>query len=197
MLTRLFGSLAAKVTLPIGRGLGRLGITPNMMTIAGFLVIAAGCVLVARGQGFLGGWILIAGGAFDLLDGAVAKGAGKSTVAGAFLDSTLDRVSDGAVFISIAVPHMVSSPDYAIVTASSICLFLGFVTSYIRARAEGLGLSCRVGIAERPERMLVAALGLIFGVTLIALILLSVLSAITVVQRFTHVWKQARASTPA
>lgn len=191
MLTKLLRATVQKITLPIGRAMGALGISPNMVTILGALVTLAAAFLIADGRLRTGGFVLAAGGVMDALDGAVARGSGRITRAGAFLDSSLDRASDGVIFAAIAWHLSQTSQPIALALALT-CLVLGFLTSYVRARAESLQMTCSVGIAERSERVIVVALALMLGFPLIwALGLLAVLSAITVIQRFVHVCKQA------
>lgn len=210
MLSKLLRSTIARVVLPVGRALDAAGISANFLTVLGFLVVAGACVFVARGRLFLGGWVLLGGAVFDLLDGAVAKAAGSPTKAGAFLDSTLDRLSDGLVSAAVAWQFVTwpfggsqaalvavdpyQTAGFALAIAS---LILGFLISYIRARAESLGFECTVGIVERSERVIIVAVGLLFGVLVPALAVLVALSFVTVVQRFVHVWKQARGASPA
>lgn len=209
MLSKLLRSTIARVVLPVGRALDAAGISANFLTVLGFLVVAGACVFVARGRLFLGGWVLLGGAVFDLLDGAVAKAAGSPTKAGAFLDSTLDRLSDGLVSAAVAwqfVSPLFPGAPVALLAAGApqrgfalalASLILGFLISYIRARAESLGFECAVGIVERSERVIIVAVGLLFGVLVPALAVLVALSFVTVVQRFVHVWKQARGASPA
>jgi CDP-diacylglycerol--glycerol-3-phosphate 3-phosphatidyltransferase len=176
-----------KATLPIGRGLARMGLTPNHVSLIGFALMMGSAGLIATGRPLAGGIGLWVAGIFDILDGSVARATGLKTKAGAFLDSTLDRLSDGLIFGALA--WYAASNELLLILG---CLIFAFMTSYIRARAEGLGFECRVGFIERPERVVIVGIGLVFGVLYWALGLLLVLSLLTVVQRFVHVWKQAR-----
>lgn len=212
MLKKIFGAAAQKVVIPLGRALGRAGITPNMMTILGFAITVATAVLIAQGRFLLGGLILIAGALFDMLDGAVARATGKMTRSGAFLDSTLDRFSDAAIFVGLIWFYSRGNGVWAVTLGSDpgtevpvdvhylgatlalTNLVLSLMVSYVRARAEGLGFTCNVGIAERPERITLVCAGLILDQMVPALILLAAASAVTVVQRFVHVWRQAGAA---
>lgn len=220
MLNKFFRGLAGRIILPLARGLVAAGVSPNALTLAGFLVIAWSCWLIAQGRLFAGGVVLVLGGVFDMIDGAVAKVGGKSTRAGAFLDSTTDRVSDALLFLAIFWQYLSRGGVWSVTEGTGraqdvelppglygaeaqtgavlvlTALILGFVVSYIKARAEGLGLECNVGVAERPERIVLPALGLLFDQLIPALGLLVLLSGITAVQRFTHVWRQARQSSP-
>lgn len=189
MLTKLLRMPVRNITAPVGKAVAAVGLTANHMTILGFATIVIAAGFVVRGSLVTAGFVLLAGAAFDILDGAVARASNNMTAAGAFLDSTLDRASDGIVFSAVA--WHVSADGFKLALALG-CLVLGFVTSYIRARAEGIGLSCNVGIAERSERVILLTAGLLFGVLVPSLILLASLSAITVVHRFIHVWNQAK-----
>jgi CDP-diacylglycerol--glycerol-3-phosphate 3-phosphatidyltransferase len=191
---------------PVGRAVGRTGISANALTVAGLVIVSVGTVVLASGRLALGGWIVAVGGILDLFDGAVAKATGTESAFGAFLDSTTDRISDGVFFSGIAwyLAHRPASgpallgiipgreyPWFGLMLTLAV-MVLGFLTSYIKARAEATGLSCNVGVAERGERMFIAAAGVVFNRIVPALILLFVLSAVTVVQRFAHVWRQTQ-----
>ncbi|MGH2704746.1 MAG: CDP-alcohol phosphatidyltransferase family protein [Actinomycetota bacterium] len=194
----MFGNLLRgqvdRVVLPLGRTLAKTGITANALTLAGVPIVAAGAALVAAGKLRAGGLVLVAGSVTDLLDGSIAKTTSGPTRFGGFLDSTTDRVTDGLVFSAVAW-HLASDDGAGIGLALALsCLVLSFLTPYIRARAEASGYDCKVGIAERAERVVIVAVGLVFGLLVPALGLLVVLSAITVVQRFVHVWRQGRSA---
>lgn len=180
---------------PVGRALARLGLSPNLMTVIGILVTLWGAWVISQGEPFMGGLILIGGLFFDMFDGAIAKAANKETLAGAFLDSTLDRLGDAAIFVAIAWQYIYHPPlgaNAKIGAALALgCLVLGTLISYMRSRAEALGFEGKAGIAERAERSILIVAGLVFGVLFPTLVLLSVLLLITVVQRFSSVWKQA------
>lgn len=190
----------AGVIEPPARGLLRLGVSPDVVTIVGTLgIIGLSVGLIARGM-FL--WSLLVAVLFapsDSLDGTMARLSGRSGPWGAFLDSTLDRVADGAVFGAL-VYWYASQQDFVTCAAALLALIGGFTVSYARARAEGLGLTCAVGFAERTERMLFIGLGLLLtglGVTLALPVILWVLVAVvwfTVVQRILHVRAQTLAA---
>lgn len=209
MLKRLFGAAAQRVVIPLGTAIGRAGVTPNMVTVIGFLITVAAALLVAQGRLLIGGLVLILGAVLDMLDGAVARATGKGSDAGAFLDSTLDRFSDAGIFVGLlwfySHPGSMARANEGLSMAAPevhflgaglalACLILSLMVSYVRARAEGLGFTCDVGIAERPERIAVVATGLILNQLVAALIVLAAASAFTVLQRFVHVWRQARAA---
>jgi CDP-diacylglycerol--glycerol-3-phosphate 3-phosphatidyltransferase len=181
-----------RVTLPLGRILGTAGMTANALTVAGTLVTGVACLLVAVGRPVAGAWVLLAGSLFDTLDGAVARSMGTKSLAGSFLDSTLDRVSDGMLFAALAWSQAGAGSQIGLALALGTGL-LAFLTSYIRAKAESLDLTCNVGIAERWLRLLIVGVGLAFHLVLPALGLLLALSLVTVAQRFSHVFRKAQA----
>lgn len=183
----------ARVVDPLGRALVRAGVSADLMTVLGTVGVLIGCFgFVVRGQ-ILAGLLIITGSMLtDMLDGAIARARGTAHRFGAFLDSTMDRVADGAVFGSLAYWLAVTGQRYAL-AAALVCLVTGQLVSYAKARAEGLGISCDVGIAERTERLILLGLGGIawlLGVPYafeVSLTLLAVLSLVTVVQRVLHV----------
>ena len=186
---------------PLVDRLIRAGVRPNTITTIGTGLVLISAVVYASGHIRIGGLLLLLSGVADTLDGQVARGGAMVTRFGAFYDSTLDRVGDGATFIGIGA-FLLTSPDVAYRTPAVIlCMvaILGSVlVSYARARAEGLGLDCKVGIAQRAERVLGLGLAsLVFGAGRHALLLetivalLAIASIITVVQRFVYVHKHA------
>ena len=189
-----------KVIEPTARKMAAIGITPDALTIIGTIGVAAGALAFYPRGKFLVGTLVITAFVFsDLMDGAVARAAGTSGPWGAFLDSTLDRVGDGAVFGALALWYAGDGNSTTLCAVALYDLVAGAVTSYAKARAESLGMTCNVGIAERAER-LVAVLVLtglsgIFDAPIlrtIALWGLAVVTSITVVQRFVEVRKQSR-----
>lgn len=171
----------------------RLGISPDAVTLVGTLGVSAGA-LVFFPQGMLWqGVLVITAFVFsDLVDGQMARTIGRTDTFGAFLDSTLDRVSDGMLFAALAWNQAVGGSRIGLALALGTGL-LAFLTSYIRAKAESLDLTCNVGIAERTVRLAFVGVGLAFHVLLPALGLLFVLSLVTVVHRFSHVFRKAQA----
>ena len=174
---------------PIGRGLEQAGISANLLTVIGlgFSVITA--LLIAIGElrwAVLG---LIASGFVDLLDGAVARRSGQASPRGAFFDSVTDRVSDAVVLGGVAWYLAGESPYLPILAFAAAALSM--LISYERARAEGLGYDARGGLMERAERMVLLGIALFFDLLVPALWLMIVLTALTAVQRFIKVWRQA------
>jgi CDP-diacylglycerol--glycerol-3-phosphate 3-phosphatidyltransferase len=188
----------AKVVAPLVGGLARAGVTPDMVTVTGTVGAVAGAVfLFGTGQLFWGTVAVTFCVLLDLLDGALARARGGGSVFGAVLDSAGDRAADAAIFASLAWWFSGGGDNRLLVLLSLICLVLGVLTSYIKARAEGVGLSCDVGVVERTERLILALVGTgLAGLGVpyalhVALWVLLVGSAVTVGQRFLEVRRQA------
>jgi CDP-diacylglycerol---glycerol-3-phosphate 3-phosphatidyltransferase len=186
---------------PLVERLIRAGVRPNTITTIGTGLVLISAVVYGTGHIRIGGLLLLLSGVADTLDGQVARGGAMVTRFGAFYDSTLDRVGDGATFIGIGA-FLLTAPDVAYRTPAVIlcmvAILASVLVSYARARAEGLGLDCKVGIAQRAERILGLGLASVaFGagphaLLLIAIVgLLAVASTITVVQRFVYVYRHA------
>lgn len=182
---------------PVGRVLARAGVSPDAVTAVGTLGVAAGALaFYPRGELFVGSAVCTAFVVADMLDGAVARAAGRTSEWGAFLDSTLDRVADAVIFGGLVVWFAGGGDAPVLAGLALFCLISGVVVPYAKARAESLGLRCDVGLAERGERVFVALLatGLAgLGVPYVlpvGLWLLAVVSAVTIVQRFAEVHRQ-------
>jgi CDP-diacylglycerol--glycerol-3-phosphate 3-phosphatidyltransferase len=195
-MLKLLRPAVTRVLTPLGRALARLGISPNVITVIGTLGVTAGALgFYPRGQLFLGTLVITFFVLADLLDGVLARMLGSGSTWGAFLDSTIDRVGDAAIFSGLIL-WFVSTGERVLVAVSLFCLVAGAVVSYAKARAEGLGLTCDVGLAERPERLAVvlAAAGLsglgVPYILAVALWLLAAASAFTAGQRIVHVYRQ-------
>jgi CDP-diacylglycerol---glycerol-3-phosphate 3-phosphatidyltransferase len=183
------------LTAPVGRGLGRMGVSPNVLTTLGLLLTAGATWAVANGHLVAGGWLLVGGGLMDLLDGSVARGRNRATPFGGFYDSVTDRVADGMILGGLA--WWVSS-EPRLFALAIVALVGAEVTSYVRARAEAIDLRCHIGILERAERAVLLMIGLLFHQWLLepVLWLLAVGSTVTVVQRIHHVWCQIDRDIP-
>ncbi|MEN6410305.1 MAG: CDP-alcohol phosphatidyltransferase family protein [Anaerolineaceae bacterium] len=176
---------------PIGGWLNSLGIHPNTMTILGLIGNLVASVLVAFGYIQLGGIIYLANGLFDVLDGTMARLRGSTSVFGAYLDSVSDRYADLAILLGLLVYYM--GQDNWLAAILIFCAAGGSVmVSYTKARAEGLGLTAKVGMLTRFERYLIIALGLAFNVPMAMLWVISILANFTALQRFWHVYRQTR-----
>jgi len=179
-----------RLLAPVVEALARTPLTPNMLTVTGAVGMTAGALaLFPTGHLFAGTMVCTGFVLTDMLDGALARVRGDSGAFGAFLDSTLDRVGDAAVFAGLAIWLAGGGHDRLLAAVALFCLVAGGLISYAKARAEGLGIRCDVGIAERTERLLIAlvAAGLSgLGVPYVlsgGLWILAVLSAITFGQR--------------
>ncbi|MGY1754406.1 phosphatidylinositol phosphate synthase [Blastococcus sp. SYSU D01042] len=188
----------AKVVAPIVPALVRAGITPDMITITGTVgAVASAVFLIGNGFLFWGAFAVWMFVMLDMLDGALARARGGGSVFGAVLDSVGDRAADAAIFSALAWWFSGEGDNRLFVLLALICLVLGVLTSYIKARAEGVGLSCDVGVVERTERLIIVLVGTGFtglGIPYslhVALVLLVAGSAVTVVQRMVAVRRQA------
>lgn len=177
--------------------LGRLPFTPNQVTVAGSALTFLAAGLVAFGQLLPAGIVLALAGTFDILDGALARSSHRSYQYGAFLDSTLDRYSEAAIYVGLAAYFVGAggSMQRWLVLATVAALAGSFLVSYVRARAQSLGFTCESGMFARPERVVATVTGLVFGgVVLYAIVfLLAILTNLTALQRIREVWLQGRA----
>ena len=172
-----------RVIEPVASLLVRLRVSPNVLTTLGTLCSVAGGIAFALGRIHLGGWIIGLCAIFDVLDGVVARRTGKTTVFGAFYDSTLDRVADGAVLGGILY-FFATDPVHknaAFVVLTLLGIIGTFLTSYTRARAEGLGVDAKVGVMQRPERVVLLSVPqAFFGLALNGFVLMAVVSILIV-----------------
>ncbi len=205
---------------PVARGLGRLGLTPNALTVVGFLGTGAAAFAAANQWWLVAGVLVLAFGIFDLFDGTLARATGRATKLGAFLDSTFDRAGEAIVYIGIAAGSLAADFDLGALLAAT-AMAAAFMVSYTRAKAESLGFSsgaglANVGLAPREVRILILAFGLVIAAALgenvveftlttgqpvaasagfalaASLILITVLATITTIQRTLHVRAQSR-----
>lgn len=181
---------------PVGRFIGRSRISPNAVTILGLLIQVGAAVLILDGAFLAAGLVAIVAAVFDVLDGAVAKARGMTSNFGAFLDSTTDRLADSLYFLPIAWlyavdPDIPARDEQWVAVLALATLVLAFMVSYVKARAEGLGFKCDIGIAERAERSIIIIAGLILNLVPIMLAVLAAASLVTVIQRIAYVYKQS------
>lgn len=162
-----------------------------MLTVTGFIVTVGAGYVISRGYFPLGGIIILVAGFFDILDGAVARARNLTTKFGAALDSTLDRFGEAALFLGLLLFYL-SSGNNTNVVLVYISLVGSILVSYVRARAEGLGLKGERGFFTRPERIIVLAAGLIINQVTIVLWAFAILTHLTVVQRLMETWKQGK-----
>lgn len=188
------------LAVPLALGMGRLGLTPNAITIIGFAISCAAAVLAGAEAWLVAAVVTLVGGGFDMFDGALARATGRATRFGAFLDSTFDRWGEAVVYAGIATGAVFAQAPSTTLLAT-LAMASSFMVSYTRARAEGAGFHGEVGIAPRPERLLILTTGLaLSGLTGgpgmgpwldLALGAIFLLATITVIQRIRHVRQQA------
>ncbi|MDP9271992.1 MAG: CDP-alcohol phosphatidyltransferase family protein [Chloroflexota bacterium] len=195
--------LGRAVLGPIVRLALRLHLSPNVITILGFLIVLAAAAVIALGYLLIGAAILVGGSALDAVDGALARARGGGTAFGSFLDSTLDRAGEAGVYLGIAAYYLANSPNPTWPVLAAILALAGsFMVSYSRARAEGIGLTAAIGLAPRTERvvLIVAGLGLAgLGLSPALSGVLWAIAALTVAttaQRIWHVWRLTEATSP-
>jgi CDP-diacylglycerol--glycerol-3-phosphate 3-phosphatidyltransferase len=199
MLNKYARALFTKIFTPVARLFLKLGISPDVVTIVGTLGVCFGALAFYPRHEFFWGTIVITLFVFsDTVDGVMARMSGRSGKWGAYLDSTLDRVGDSAIFGGLVLWYAGRGDDFLMAGLALACLILGSVVSYAKARAEGLGFTANVGIAERADRLVavlvvtgLVGLGLPEVVLTIVLALLAVASLITVFQRMLLVRRQA------
>lgn len=165
----------------------RVKITPNLLTLSGFLLVAVGSYFIYLEKFFLAGIFILIGNLFDALDGALARRYGLVSRFGAFLDSLIDRYSDMVPLFCFLLLLPSGSLDYFL---TILAISGSLMTSYVKARAEGLGVKCNVGLFERPERSIVLILGLLLGIPNLAILIIAVASNLTVIQRVFWVYRK-------
>jgi CDP-diacylglycerol--glycerol-3-phosphate 3-phosphatidyltransferase len=173
------------------RFFNRVGITPDAMTLLGLMGSTVGAVLLALGAIPLGGWVILASGLTDALDGTMARLRGKATRFGAFLDSSMDRYSELFLFGGLAVYFGFAS-DVLGVAVTFAAAIGSVMVSYTKARAEALGFECKVGLLTRMERYMVLVPLLILNLPFLAAAAVAILANFTALQRIGHVYGQAR-----
>jgi CDP-diacylglycerol--glycerol-3-phosphate 3-phosphatidyltransferase len=167
-------------------------LTPNTISLTGFALCVVAAVLVWQEAWVLGGIAFVVGSVCDTLDGRYSRMSGKGTSFGAFLDSTLDRIEEGVVLTAVGA-HFARTGDEVAVAAVVLAVLASLMVSYTRARAEALGVECKVGIADRPVRVVILSAGLLLaGLDLLApaVYVLAALSVVTVLQRILHVRRE-------
>ncbi len=185
---------------PVGRGLARLGLSPNALTVIGFLIACAAAVAAGARLWPLAGFLVLFGGVFDMFDGMVARATGTVSKAGAFLDSTFDRWGEGVVYVGIVAGCLFSGFELGAILAAG-AMTSAFMVSYARARSESLGFApgkgmANVGLAPREVRLVILTVGVVLAgvsstVLAIALGLIVVLATITTIQRIVVTLRQA------
>ena len=189
MLSTKLGHIFDKPLEPIVR---KITVSPNTVTIAGFVITVVASAVIPFNL-LTGGLLILLGGLFDMLDGIVARTNKKNTRFGAFLDSTIDRYCDSLIFIAVAW-HFFKEGHLFGVLITAGAMVGAVLISYVRARAEGLGIECKVGIMERPERIVLIAFGCITGLIFPVMVAIFLLNHLTVLQRIRHVYNLVRYS---
>ena len=196
-----------KVFEPIALGMGRLGLTPDGLTLIGFGITVVGAVLLAAQLWLVGGLVVFIGGVFDMFDGTLARATGKVSPLGAFMDSVFDRWGEAIVYLGIGWGGVLAGSDPVAILATA-AMGAAFMVSYTRAKSEGLGFTAgtgmaAVGVMPREIRLVILSLGLILAgltanLTILsgALAIIAIGATITVIQRILHVRSQAKSAAP-
>ncbi len=194
MLDRRMRTGVERGLAPLGRAMGRIGVTPDALTVVGLVFAAGTAVAVATGHVVWGCAGIILSGLGDLLDGNLARTYGRNGARGAFFDSVTDRVSDALVLGGIAWYVGGRHPHLAVLALAVAALSM--LISYERAKAEGLGFQAKGGLMERAERYVLLGVGMAFDILVPILWIMLVLTAFTAAQRFVRVWRQAERPPP-
>lgn len=182
---------AAGIVQPVARWLGERKLHPNTVTIIGFVLTAGAAAIIATGRVRLGGALMLVASAMDALDGTLARITSQQSRFGAFLDSTLDRLSEGAVLIGLLTWLIAERMDGAAILVGLVMLG-SLMVSYTRARAEGVGYSCKVGMLTRPMRVILLGIGMLSLWLVPVLGILAVLTWVTSIQRIVHVYRESK-----
>ena len=197
MFTTRFEAWVRRHAETLITALGRTPLTPNQVTVVGFALTVLAAGLAAYGQLRWAGVVLIFAGTCDILDGALARSTNAGYPYGAFLDSTLDRYSEGVVYLGLTAYFLSIGGQLQrwLVLATLAALAGSFLVSYVRARAQSLGFTCKSGLFQRPERVVVTVVGLLIGgpVLYVVVFSLAIVTNITALQRIREVWLQGRA----
>lgn len=189
MLTNLGRQLLSGFLISIANFIRWTGISPNLVTVLGFILTTLAAVFMAQGHFLVAGIILFFGGMLDALDGTLARVTGRISRYGAFLDSTLDRYSESIAFLGLLV-YFSQRGDWTAAVLVYVTIVGSLLVSYTRARAEGVGVACKGGLFTRAERWGTLVLGLLFNQVVLALWILALLSNLTALQRIYIVWRE-------
>ena len=196
MFTTRFEAWVRRHAEALIAALGRTPLTPNQVTVVGLALTFFAAGLISFGQLRWAGIVLIFAGTCDILDGALARTTNAAYPYGAFLDSTLDRYSEGVVYLGLAAYFVTTDGPLQrwLVVATVAALAGSFLVSYVRARAQSLGFTCKSGLFQRPERVVVTVIGLLIGGPVLygVVFLLAIVTNITALQRIREVWLQGR-----
>lgn len=196
MATRAIEPYTSRILTAIASFLAALHLTPNILTITGVFLNAAVAYVLFEGRFFAGGWLYLLVSMTDLLDGILARQRNMSSRFGAFLDSVMDRFSDSVILVGLLFHYALvhNMPCVAICTAA---LAGALITSYTRARAECVIPKCKIGFMERPERVILLAIGLLFNRVPICLLLMAIASLIIIIDRMIYTHQQLMDAGPA
>lgn len=191
MLTEPFEARVRALTQRVvGRLLGRSGITPNMLTLIGLALTLVVTATLATGHLLWGGALVLLTSVFDMFDGALARATKRNSTFGAFLDSTMDRYSEALIFLGLLLYYQRVPATHYELSFVYLTIVGSLMVSYTRARAEALGVECKVGLLARPERVILLSLGLLIGWLHVTLAILALFTNLTAIQRIYHVWAQ-------
>ncbi len=216
LISKKYRETYYNIISPVARFLGRMGIPPNVISVLGLILSISAGFVYSTGSFFWAAWVVVLAGCCDTLDGVLAKSTGKGTAFGAFFDSTLDRYSDMFVLMGLAwvfaggpllwkaqgseTPHYQSPLTVLLIIMAMIG---SFMVSYTRARAEGLGMDCKIGLMQRTERVILLVIGSLLGslpfiglvLLKLALFALAVSSNITAIHRIVYIRNQFQKET--
>ncbi|MCA2970147.1 MAG: CDP-alcohol phosphatidyltransferase family protein [Acidobacteriaceae bacterium] len=190
-VTRAIGQACNRIILLIVHGLALSKIHPNMLTFIGLLINVYAAVLLGRGEFFAGGLVVLGAGLFDMVDGRVARHTNQVTMFGGFFDSVLDRYSDLGLLMGLLV-YYASIDRFFYVVLTAVVMTGSVMVSYTRARAENTIPQCKVGFAERPERVVLLIIGALFDRMAPVLWVIAILSNLTVIHRMIYTYQQAQ-----
>lgn len=186
-LVRFRRTISCYFAYPIIKLLARTPITPNSLTLLSFAVATGAALLIVINNFVAAGFVVLVAGLLDILDGALARHTNRVTRFGAVLDSTLDRFAEGVVLLGILF-YYANEALISGILLTGVVMLASILVSYIKARAEAVGIECTVGVFTRPERIIVLALGLLINQLEITLSIIAAFSLFTVVQRLVYVW---------
>ena len=176
---------------PLVRLLSALRVRPDTLTVLGWALSLCAAVLFGLGYVRIAGVVMLVAGLFDSLDGAVARESNRMSAFGAFLDSTLDRISEAAIFVGIVFFYAADGLPYGALLAG-VAMTFSLLTSYARARAEGLGIECQIGLLERAGRVVILSISSMAGLLTVGLCLVAAGALVTTAQRILHVRRATR-----
>lgn len=186
-------ALSTYIEQPVAAALAKLGVSPNAVTLAGLVGAAVSAYLISQGIMWAGGLVMLFAGVLDLFDGALARATAQDSPFGALLDSVIDRISEIIVLLGLLIYYArIGSVEYSVLVYLAVAGSV--MVSYLRARSEGLGIDCKVGVMTRPERVAALGFGLIIGQWLpivipIVLAIIALLTFFTTAQRLFHTWR--------